>query len=60
MDDDSLVKRKITEPKPKRYIVEVRPPKKGERYLNLFGHCLSHREGDETRGLRTVIVEELA
>lgn len=49
---------KVTEPKPKRYIVEVRPPKKGERLLDNFGTATAGNDFSYTS--RVVIVEELA
>lgn len=56
---DATVKRKVTKPKPKRYIVEFRPPKKGERFLSHWANGLTTAGEDWKTDIRAVIVEEL-
>jgi hypothetical protein len=50
----------LAPPAPKRYVVEVRPPVKGERYVSHRGQVFTDRGAFDNKGDRCVIVEELS
>ena len=50
----------LAPPAPKRYVVEVRPPVEGERYVSHRGQVFTDRGAFDNKGDRCVIVEELS